>query len=113
MGVSCHLALALSVTAGTSCANPDRSESSKDSTCGSDDGRCTPMVARPPLMDTTTFSSTGASAFASASALYPAASIAVMLKVEARQSSATGILSILNTTQLTYSQWQETWEPAP
>ena len=54
LGSSSHLALALSITAGSSCVSPDRSASSKDSMCGSDEGRCTPMMALPPLTDTTT-----------------------------------------------------------
>ena len=50
---------ALSTTARVSCASPGRSGSSKVSMCGSDEVRCNPMVALPPLMDTTTFRSSG------------------------------------------------------
>ena len=50
-----------------SCVSPDRSLSSNDPMCGSDEVRCTPKVALPPLMDTMTFRSSGSAACSSAS----------------------------------------------
>ena len=64
---------ARATTAGNSSASPNRSGSSKDSMCGSAEGRCTPMVARPPRIDSTTFSSSEDSASAVA-ACSPASS---------------------------------------
>ena len=57
LGSSSQMALALATTAGNWSASPKRSRSSKDSMWGSAEGCCTPMVARPPLMVRTTFSS--------------------------------------------------------
>ena len=57
LGDSSHLARALSITEVTSRPSPDGSVSSKNSMWGSAEGRWTPIVVLPPLMDTTTFRS--------------------------------------------------------